>query len=124
MDSPSLRGLSILIVEDEPLIALDLALILQREGAQVTTTQTLRQALVLVEHDGLAAAILDRALGNGDCQELCGRLVARGIPFMIYSGFPAQGGACERGLYLAKPAHPATIVDAMVRVLREHRSGC
>ena len=47
---------------------------------------TLKEALVLVEHDGLSLAILDHALGDGDSTRLCERLRERGIPFLIYSG--------------------------------------
>jgi hypothetical protein len=52
MECSTLRGRSILITEDEPLIALD---------AQIIVTSTIHHALVLVEHDGLSAAVLDHA---------------------------------------------------------------
>jgi hypothetical protein len=35
-----------------------------RPIAAVTTTTTLKQALILVEHDGLSLAILDHALSD------------------------------------------------------------
>ena len=59
MQLASLKGLSILVVEDEPLIAFDITEELQAAGAVVTTTDTLPHALLLVEHNGLAGAILD-----------------------------------------------------------------
>jgi len=43
---------SILIVEDEPLIALDIAQAFEDAGAEIVVTSTLHHALVLVEHDG------------------------------------------------------------------------
>ena len=61
-----LEGANILIVEDEPLIALDIATALKIAGATVTTTNSLKNAKVLVEHDGLSAAILDHVLHDGD----------------------------------------------------------
>lgn len=45
MERPKLKGRTILIVEDEPLIAIDIAEAFQKAGAEVTTTTTLRQAL-------------------------------------------------------------------------------
>ena len=54
----SLTGRSILIVEDEPLIVMDITKAFEGSGAELTTTNTLRHALLLVEHDGLSAAIL------------------------------------------------------------------
>jgi len=37
---------------------------------------------LLVEHDGLSAAILDHALTDGECTNLCARLLERNIPFL------------------------------------------
>ena len=93
MARPSLEGRSILIVEDEPFIVLDMTQQFEVTGAALTTTNTLKHALILVEHDGLAGAILDHALPDGDSSQLCARLKERGIPFMIYSGFKTVGGA-------------------------------
>jgi ActR/RegA family two-component response regulator len=64
MAPQTLQGRSILIVEDEPLIVMDITQALEGAGASVTTTNTLKHALLLVEHDGLSAAILDHSLGN------------------------------------------------------------
>ena len=74
MQSASLKGRSILVVEDEPLIALDITLAFVPTGASVTTTNTLAHALILAEHDGLSGAILDHSLPDGDCCKLCARL--------------------------------------------------
>jgi CheY-like chemotaxis protein len=85
MQRPTLKGRSILIVEDEPLIAMDITRAFEGTGAALTTTNSLHQALVLVEHDGLSGAILDHSLGDGNSSLLYARLKAKGIPFMIYS---------------------------------------
>ena len=94
MDHP-LAGRLILIVEDEPLIALDLQSAFERAGAHVITTSALRNAVSLVEEDGLSAAVLDHALGDGNSSHLCERLTQRGIPFVIYSGFSGTEDACK-----------------------------
>ena len=94
MDFPALQGLSILVVEDEPLIGMDIKTALEQAGAHVTATTTVRHALILVEHDGLAAAIMDHALADGDSTELCRRLKARGIPYVSYTGcHPVMGAS-------------------------------
>ena len=72
MEFPALRGRSILVVEDEPLIGMDIRPH-WKAGAHVTAMTTVRHALILVEHDGLSAAIMDHALGDGDSTELCAR---------------------------------------------------
>ena len=113
MQRPTLDGRSILIVEDEPLIVMDITQAFKGTGAELTTTNTLRHALILVEHDGLSGAILDHALGDGDSSLLCARLTERGIPFMIYSGFDRVEGACAGAPHVGKPAAPGQLVAAM-----------
>src|SRR6185503_3261642 len=101
---PALRGRSILVVEDEPLIGLDIRNALEAAGAYVTATTTVRHALLLVEHDGLAGAIMDHALADGDSTELCARLLARGIPYVSYSGFDPVKGASPDAPFVSKPS--------------------
>ena len=81
MEHPGLRGLSILVVENELLIALDIARALEDAGANATMTTTARHAMILADHDGLAGAIMDHGLNDGDSTAVCARLKKRGIPF-------------------------------------------
>jgi DNA-binding response OmpR family regulator len=118
MKSPSLEGRAILVVEDEPLIALDITQELEAAGAAVTTTNTLKHALILVEHDGLCGAILDHALGDGNSSFLCQRLTERGIPFLIYSGHTTVEGECRAALHIAKPAADGALVAALEGLIR------
>jgi DNA-binding response OmpR family regulator len=113
MARPSLEGRSILVVEDQPLIVMDITLEFEPTGAALTTTNTLKHALILVEHDGLAGAILDHALPDGNSSLLCQRLRERCIPFMIYSGYGTIDGPYADALHIAKPAAPGTLVTAM-----------
>lgn len=115
-----LQGRSILVVEDEPLIAMDIAKTFESTGAEMTTTNTLRHALLLVEHDGLSSAILDHALGDGDSSLLCARLKQRGIPFLIYSAFEKLEGEAKGAPHISKPASPEALVAAMEDLLRAH----
>lgn len=118
MARPSLEGRSILIVEDEPLIVMDITQQFEATGAALTTTNTLKHALILVEHDGLSGAILDHALGDGNSSLLCQRLKERGIPFMIYSGYNTVEGPCKDALHISKPAADGALVAAMERLIR------
>jgi DNA-binding response OmpR family regulator len=120
MARPSLEGHSILVVEDEPLIVMDITQAFEATGAAVTSTNTLKHALILVEHDGLSGAILDHALGDGNSSQLCARLKERGIPFMIYSGFKTVGGACAAAPHIAKPAADGALVAAMEELIMTH----
>ncbi len=89
----------------------------QHSGAEVTTTSTLRHALLLVEHDGQSAAIPDHALGDGDSSQLCERLKERGIPFLIHSGYEKLEGACAGAPHVSKPAPPGALVAAMENLI-------
>ena len=113
MKRPSLDGRSILIVEDEPLIVMDITQEFEATGAALTSTNTLHHALTLVEHDGLSAAILDHSLGDGNSSLLCARLTERGVPFLIYSGHTTVEGPCAGALHINKPAKPGELVAAM-----------
>lgn len=115
MNSACLAGRSILVVENEPLIAVEIAQAFQNRGAFVTTTTTLKRALILVEHDGLAAAIVDHALGDGDSDRLCQRLKGRDIPFVIYTGYDRVDGVCAEGPLITKPAP----IDALIATVEE-----
>jgi DNA-binding response OmpR family regulator len=117
----SLTGRSILIVEDEPLIVMDITQAFEGSGAEVTTTNTLRHALLLVEHDGLSAAILDHALGDGDSSLLYARLRERGVPFIIYNGFPKVEGAGHGAPYIGKPASHQVLRAAVEDLIRDHQ---
>jgi len=113
MKRPSLDGRSILIVEDEPLIVMDITQQFEATGAALTTTNTLHHAMILAEHDGLSGAILDHSLGDGNSSLLCARLTQRGIPYLIYSGHTIIEGACAGAPHVNKPAVRGELVTAM-----------
>jgi DNA-binding response OmpR family regulator len=94
----------------------------ERAGARVITTSVVRKALALVAEDGLSAAILDHALGDGDSSPLCERRKKRGIPFVIYSGFSKTDGACRQAPHVSKPANPEILVTTVVGLLRSQPS--
>ena len=113
MEHPTLQGRSILIIEDNALIVMDITLAFEPTGAQLTTTNTLKHAMLLAEHDGLSAAILDHSLGDGDSSLLCKRLTERCIPYMIYSGYAKAKDAPDDLVYVSKPATHEVLVAAM-----------
>ena len=116
MEFPALRGRSILVVEDEMLIGMDIRDALEKAGAHVTATTTVRHALILVEHDGLAGAIMDHALRD-DSTELCARLTAQGIPYVSYSGFDPVKGASPDAPFVSKPASMNTLLGVLEKLL-------
>jgi DNA-binding response OmpR family regulator len=117
MQRRSLDGRSILIVEDEPLIVMDITQQFEATGAALTTTNTLHHALILAEHDGLSGAILDPCTGDEDSSRLCARLKERGIPYIIFSGHATVEGPCAGAPHITKPAAPGELVAAMENLI-------
>ena len=113
----SFAGRVVLIIEDEPLIALDISHAFEVEGAKTIVVRTLAAALVAVEDPALSAAIVDHALGDGDSSEICERLNERNVPFITYSGFGNIEGACAKGPHVNKPASPSFLVATVKGLL-------
>jgi DNA-binding response OmpR family regulator len=118
MQSTSLAGRSILIVEDEPLIALDIVGAFQEAGAVALIARSLADAIRLVEHGEVSAAVLDFGLGDGDSDAVCRRLAERGIPFVLHSGYTRHGLACGTGTVVPKPASPVKLIETVAGLLR------
>ena len=112
-----LVGRVILVIEDEPLIALDIQKVFEGAGAKTLSARTISAALLAIEAPGLSAAIVDHALGDGDSSEICQRLNERKVPFVIYSGFPHIEGACAGARRVNKPASPAVLVATVTGLL-------
>lgn len=112
-----LSGRRILIVEDEPLIVMEIAQTLKSAGASVVIAGTLDEGLRLAEQDGLSAAVLDLVLGVNDGAALCARLRERAVPFVIYSGRTDIPVGCEPKAIVTKPAHPQALLRAVASVL-------
>jgi CheY-like chemotaxis protein len=105
----------VLLVEDEPLIAYDVEHHLRKAGARVITAGYLDAALFMTEHPDLAGAVVDLRLGKHDAIPICRRLAHRNIPFVVYTGYPADTVRCEWPTtpVIQKPATPDQITDAL-----------
>lgn len=103
----------ILIVEDEPLLAFDLAQHVGEAGfAVVGPASSVQAALSLIEREGCDAAVLDVNLGRETAEPVALALKSRGTPFVILSGYSrAQHPLGFAGApALTKPARPAELV--------------
>jgi PAS domain S-box-containing protein len=84
----SLSGRRVLIVEDETLLALELAEELQRAGAVVVeTAHTLEQGLLLAVTAEFDCAVLDANLGGVSVAPLASLISDRGFPFVLVTGY-------------------------------------
>jgi CheY-like chemotaxis protein len=87
VDCPDLHGRIVLVVEDEPLVALNIVDLLNEFGATVLTARNVQDALALITSAKICSAILDVNLAGNDCDPICQRLSERGIPFSFYTGY-------------------------------------
>jgi DNA-binding NtrC family response regulator len=115
------NGTSLLIIEDEVVIAFDLADAFVRRGASVTATSTLRHAVTVVEHHKIAAAIIDHRIANSDSRALCARLEQLGIPFVLYTGDLKARSDHPNARLVRKPAAPEAVVAATEALLETRR---
>jgi CheY-like chemotaxis protein len=86
------QGKSILIVEDEFLIAIHAADVMEGLGFNVLgPVATIEQALDIVVSAGFDGAILDVNLSGSLVFPVAEALEERGIPFILTSGYEATG---------------------------------
>ncbi len=105
-----LDGKRILILENEPLIAMDLGDILVDAGASVEITAKPVEALMVLEHCTPSAAILDVNLQDGACEVICRRLIRSQVPFAFYTGFD-RPDAWPEASTLIKPATRDDVIE-------------
>jgi len=81
----------ILIVEDEPLIAMELHRLVVQAGLDVSgPAGTLDQALDLASDETLTGAILDINLGMETSYSAADRLIGNGVPVIFVTGYAAE----------------------------------
>jgi DNA-binding NtrC family response regulator len=87
----------ILVVDDEPLIAENLSLVLEREGYEVETAGKIEEAMARLEERDFSMAVIDLVLPDGDGLELLGRLKSRdaSLEVIMMTGHASIGKAIE-----------------------------
>jgi DNA-binding response OmpR family regulator len=117
-----LENVAVLIVDDEPLIALDLATLLEVEGATPIIAATASAALAMAIEHQVDAAVLEYKLQETDCNDLCEQLSERSIPFVIYTSWSNPVGACRCGPIVEKPQDASAVVNHLVVLTARHKA--
>jgi CheY-like chemotaxis protein len=115
-----LRGQCILVVEDEPLVAIELCSLLADAGAEVVGPgKDLPEISRLAHEAALSAALLDVRLGGGTVAPVARILQERGVPFAFYTG-QIESDAVRRewpsAPLIVKPAPAVQLVAAVARL--------
>lgn len=88
-DEPSpIAGRSVLVAEDEALLAAELEAVLESAGALVVgMASDVAQGLKILENEHPEAAVLDLNLGGEVSAPLAAALKERNVPFVILTGY-------------------------------------
>lgn len=112
----SLAGRVVLVVEDEPLVGLDVVEMLTAAGAHAVSANRAGEAIATIDRLRITAAVLDINLGDGDCATICKHLWERGIPFLFHTGYNAPLASWSHVPVVRKPAVPQDMLDAVERL--------
>jgi PAS domain S-box-containing protein len=87
-DRRTLQGKRILVIEDEPLVAMDMESTLTAAGCEVVgPAATLERAKLLIEESNCDAALLDVNLAGQPVDQLATLLTRNNLPFAFVTGY-------------------------------------
>lgn len=106
----------ILLLEDQPLISLDIEEALAEKGfGNYVTLRSQKEALAWLDQSSPDFVLLDLYLNDGDSQPVLARLQEDSIPFMIYTGSekPPEWDEelFEGSEWMSKPSDPDALAD-------------
>lgn len=108
----------ILVIEDEPIIAMSLEDQLREMGFEVVTASMANSARDAATSGVFDLAIVDFHLGNGTAEGAIAELRARKVPVILCSGSSGAQGELPTDLpLLAKPYSDAQMRDAIAAAL-------
>ncbi|WP_442678034.1 response regulator [Sphingomonas sp. ASY06-1R] len=113
--------LSVLVIEDEPLIAMMIEDFIEMLGHRLAgSCDSVAEALTKVEEGGFDVAILDVNLRDGACWPVADALRQRDVPFVLASGGHVEPppAAHADALQLAKPFTLDGIKDVLANIPR------
>lgn len=116
----------VLVVEDEPYIALDVAFAIEDADGQVAgPAASAAEALALISGGPVDAAILDVNLGDEDISPVVAKLTELGIPMILQTGIGLPPHLATRfsGLTVhVKPCDPNRLVAQIAEMLDDVRA--
>lgn len=115
-------GFSVLVVEDEFLIALDLEMVLERNGHRIVgPAGSVEEALRLLERARPDVAVLDMNLHSRLVTPVAERLRSLAIPFVLSTAYPSLdfdgAEALADAENVGKPVNERRLVEALERAV-------
>ncbi len=116
-----LQHVRVLIVEDEPFIALDMLLAVEEAGGEpVGPATSIREALELINADGIQAAILDVNLPDGHIGPVLEALGPT-VAIVVHTGVGLPADVHARFSHIPvfpKPTSPTTLTNRLVHSIK------
>jgi DNA-binding response OmpR family regulator len=107
----------VLIAEDEPLTALDVAAAIEdANGEVVGPVARVSDGIRLIAHESIDAAILDVRLLDGEVTPIAQALLAKKVVVLFHTGSDVPAGIFGHAGLCKKPTDP----DHVVRTLAGH----
>jgi two-component SAPR family response regulator len=118
--STELSDIRVLLVEDEPLVAMEAADQLSKAGAIIVRPcATARRAMDLLHANEVDVAIIDFVLADKNSETLQSALDRKGIPFVVLTGYPRVLVRRNNGQQvLSKPVTPKLLLSAVKNLSR------
>ena len=118
--STELSDIRVLLVEDEPLVAKEVADLLSEAGAIIVgPCATARRAMDLLHVNEVDIAIIDFVLADDNSEALQNALDRRGIPFIVLTGYPPALVRRNKGQQvLSKPVTSKLLLSAVKNLCR------
>jgi DNA-binding response OmpR family regulator len=111
-----LSGKTVLILEDEPLIAFDLEIYLAEAGGRVMIARTCAEALSLLQTERIDMAALDFQVGDETCERVAWTCRQLGTPFVITTGYPAEQDQLGAAHWLVKPFNSSSLLAVLATI--------
>ena len=116
-----LRPFRILVAEDNAIIAMDVADGLVAAGARLLGPfARVAGALRALEGSSIDGAVIDANLADRDVTPLATALLARGIPFIVYTGTGLPESLrrwASEITVVSKPASMASLIERLARLI-------
>lgn len=118
-----MAGKTFLVLEDEPLIAMDLKFSFEDAGHRAVSAVDNEEAIACIGEHTIAGAVLDVSLGRGlTCEPTAKELQRRGIPFVLHTGDLNRVGEALRAIdapVIAKPRPAEDVIAQLIALIGE-----
>jgi signal transduction histidine kinase/DNA-binding response OmpR family regulator len=112
-----LAGRRFLVIEDEPLVALDIVAGLEESGAEIVgSAGTVEEAVQLIDSTSMDAVLLDGNLRGRPVDDLAAALTRKKVPFVFVTGYGQKSLPRSFGHapMLAKPFSREQLLEAVL----------